>query len=712
MIIFLKLIFLSALISWTVFHLFPPVWSMANNADSLILLDIANDIWSGKSLYGWNFPRVLYIFPDLLIALIVMAPGWYQDATLLTIATINYSLLTLLVHRLLTQLNLDSTPSIPVTAILIAISLAIFAGLFPFSMSNIFWQIFASGAHFLSVMLVVFLFSVISRNRSEPVRASTGIWISLLVFLAALSNTMSALLIGVMMLTRWFCGQVDTLYQKQRIVLVRLFEVWVGLAVVGGVVLGAQIPRQSMANSFFSSSRFQYSIDVFVQWLSTTWIHFVFLAVLLVLTLYWAILSTPLPRTTVFSLPKSIRQWVLVARSPYLFPALAIFVAAPLFYQEITRSLRYYAFPSLLALMVISLGTWFIFQAYVKSKVPQVLVGITAAILLFTLITFNPDKTYVSDDALPEPWTKQVPLSKRLHPGKVIECLEKAEEKLGLKDGIAFYWSARPARFASDFDFYFAQVSPWNVRGGYDFWGANAMEFIYKDSSRKNYRNYNYILASDSDLSGKFWGSILSKASEKINCGNYHIFYYSDPGVLSRFLFPWGVPLTIDGNGKETLQTKALNPDPGSWVNTLDFPASDLKTTVGRINNGIIYTDNKEGFLVYGPYINLPTGHYELTVNGDLQSSSGSIGVLDAVGDGVNKTILKQSIVPKALASGQSQEKLLRSSSDLISAEGSSELAQFQFTIDKPLRQAEFRIYIHGYVSGNFQGYVLRRRPL
>ena len=102
-------------------------------------------------------------------------------------------------------------------------------------MSNIFWQIFASGAHFLSVMLVAFLFSVIPRNRLEPVRASTGIWISLLVFLAALSNTMSALLIGVMMLTRWFWGQVDTLYQKQRIVLVRLFEVWVGLAVVGGI---------------------------------------------------------------------------------------------------------------------------------------------------------------------------------------------------------------------------------------------------------------------------------------------------------------------------------------------------------------------------------------------------------------------------------------------------------------------------------------------
>ena len=85
---FLKLVMLAAAISWGVFHFFPPVWRMANNADSLILLDIANDIWSGKSLYGWNFPRVLYIFPDLLIALIVMAPGWYQDATLLTIATI------------------------------------------------------------------------------------------------------------------------------------------------------------------------------------------------------------------------------------------------------------------------------------------------------------------------------------------------------------------------------------------------------------------------------------------------------------------------------------------------------------------------------------------------------------------------------------------------------------------------------------------------
>ena len=686
---------------------------MANNADSLILLDIANDIWMGKSLYGWNFPRVLYIFPDLVIALIVMAPGWFGDWTLFIIASINYSLLTLIVHRLIQGLHWNQSPSILGTALLLLLSIALFAALFPFSTSNIFWQIFANGAHFLSVILVVYVFTLIPKVRLTPISIKQLGWILLLIFLASLSNTMSALLISVMIFLRWFWDQYDQFHNPKKIRLVTSLEFGAFLAVVGGVALGGQIPRQSMANSFFSKERFAYSLDIFNQWLSSSWLNGVFLVFLLLLVTFWAILSTPYIRKKFFSFPVKIQDWMLVLRNPYLLPAITIFLAAPLFYQEITRSLRYFAFPALLSLTVICVVIWQ-FQQYLSkynSYIRPFSIAAIAAICA-VLITVNPDKTYVSDDALPISWIKQANLADRTHPKLAIDCIKELKIENQLEDGIALYWSARPARFYSNFEFHFSQVMPWNPRGGYALWGANAMNTLYSDNNWKTKRNYNFILASDSDLAWNFWGSILSKSNKKFSCGNFHIFFYDDPSVLSSFLFPWGVPDQIDGNGNESiLQQKTDLNNLKSSINFLQFPAEDLKTVIGDIDKNKIFATGKDGFLVFGPYINLPIGRYELIAFGTLMNKDQTIGVIDIVGNGgmtISKELIKPMVIKNSPQNGFDSNKYLSESFSLHSPE----IVRLEFIVQSPIREAEFRIQVPKSTTGFFESYILIRKPL
>jgi hypothetical protein len=66
--------FLYALVS-LVFYVFPMVFRMASNADSLVMLDFAHDLLLGQSIAHWNLPRVPYLFPDAMIGMVVMAIG-------------------------------------------------------------------------------------------------------------------------------------------------------------------------------------------------------------------------------------------------------------------------------------------------------------------------------------------------------------------------------------------------------------------------------------------------------------------------------------------------------------------------------------------------------------------------------------------------------------------------------------------------------------
>ena len=76
-----------------------------------------------------------------------------------------------------------------------------------------------------------------------------------------------------------------------------------------------------------------------------------------------------------------------------------------------------------------------------------------------------------------------------------------------------------------------------------------------------------------------------------------------DYGNLSRHLYSMISSASATGNG---------------YRSQLHFSASDpsLKTIVGRRNESTIYSDRKEGVLIFGPYIRLPAGQYCLSIVG------------------------------------------------------------------------------------------------
>jgi len=174
---------------------------------------------------------------------------------------------------------------------------------------------------------------------------------------------------------------------------------------------------------------------------------------------------------------------------------------------------------------------------------------------------------------------------------------------------------------------------------------------LYADSTFTQTRYYNYILTTKNELARGLWGSILSKAISQIDCQNYTLFVYADDQDLKSFLFPWGIPRSLDGNGRQNerhLLSKA--PDPllthqqDQALDLLRLPAIDLYTEVGNHQDSKILAKNRSGFLVYGPYLDLPAGYYVLTVYGDLKSSDNAAALLDVAGNGGVKIIATASI--------------------------------------------------------------------
>jgi hypothetical protein len=171
------------------------------------------------------------------------------------------------------------------------------------------------------------------------------------------------------------------------------------------------------------------------------------------------------------------------------------------------------------------------------------------------------------------------------------------------------------------------------------------MDFLYSDKARTQHRHYNYIVATENELLRGIWGSVLEKASQKVECGPYSIFIYQDESSLLSFLFPWGVPRDLDGNGNiNNTEHKHKVTQVSESSNVLKLPAIDLFTEVGQHKNKRIIAAGKTGFLVYGPYVDLPPGHFVLTVYGNLISNDAKAGLFDVVSNGGVNIIAKQQI--------------------------------------------------------------------
>ena len=670
-----------------IFYTFPLSYRMASNADSLVMLDFARDLLMGHSIAQWNLPRVPYLFPDTVIALVVMAFGWFNPVTFTVIALINYAIVISIGTIALRQAQGFEHLSLWQAGFLISLSLFTIGILLPSSFTTLYWQVFASGAHFLSAVVVLGMMQLATYWQGKPTQSR---WVVILLILAiaeGVSNSMAALLLIIWCGAQW----LDRLLMRNPL-RTDILVIFIGVLI--GTALSTLIPRQSLVDSFFSIDKFIAAIGAFGIWLISDTSHWALIALLLALLIAYPFLVMKGRQDDPFK-PDSVALPALL-RSPVLWPSLGVMAATPLFFQE-AGSVRYLAFPALIALLSLSLLYVRIWQgmrhyrwALLASWV-MVFGGLTAWQWQHTRI----------GPVLPKLTGKDLGgLATGAQTDLALACLREAKAQRSLEDGLATYWNARSTRFASQFEHYFAQINPWRPRSGYMVWGNNALDFVYRDFATKTPRQYNFVLATHSELTNRLWGSLPSQASLIIECPAHQILYFEDPTILWNFLFPLRVPF-----GFESVQSKsdASISASSSTVQTREriFPADDFFTEVGERAGNTLSATGKAGVFAYGPYIPLLAGQYRLIARGQLNQVRGANALID-VSAQFGKHVIASNMfaLPSDISAVSATQAL---------AKNQSVIAELDFTLPVTTEDVEFRLQIPEGTRGTLIQFELQR---
>ncbi|APB98163.1 hypothetical protein A4F89_01840 [Polynucleobacter asymbioticus] len=645
---------------------------MVVNADSLVMIDFARDFLLGKSIAAWNLPRAPYLFPDTVIALLVMSFGWFNSITFLTIATINFCLLIFLANRIINRSAIFSKTPLWQICTLITLSLFLVGAVFPFSIDHLYWQVFASGAHFLTSIVAIFIFDLARPQADGGLESSTRkAWLLAiaLTFAEALSDSMAALLI--------FAWYGATLFSDERKGFKKITQYIVfPIAVCISTALSFLIPRQSLVDSFFSYERFVQGVELCLQWAQSSYANMAFIALLILASIAFPFLV----RNRFLPNFKEVRRGVF---GNYTLPSLGIICATPLFYQDI-GSLRYLAFPGLLLLLscaslmlkcVHKVSSW-------RYQGPALILGvfvIISAPILLILHTHRVEARLPKESDLAT-LIDRAPAAN--NPALAMQCIDQAAQQYPLADGVATYWNARPTYFFSQFKYFLAQASPWHPRSGYLYWGNNGLDFSYADGNHERPRHYNYILATNDEIQLRLWGSLVDRASAKIHCAKHTVLFFANEATVQNYLFPFGRPFDIDAAG-HVFKPNAQNQE---WIAD-PYWGTDLFTAVGVRDNLHIRADGKEGVLVYGPYISLPAGSYRLIAKGSLTGDGREIGVMDISARRGAEKIALVNIVASSAKPGI--------------------IAELPFLLEHPVIDAEFRVFIKPNTTGVFTNYEL-----
>lgn len=706
-----------------VFAVFPLVFSMASNADSLVLFDFARDLIQGKALALWNLPRAPYLFPDTVLATALISLGWYGSYSIIVIACINYLLMIGVVHVVLKHSSPYQSIHIWQTSVFVSSALLLISLAFPFAMVNIYWQLFASGAHFLTALVVLCILMLLGHWQSSP---SLGLWLLILSLslLEALSDSMAALLlfawIGQQVISRLFFSKTSNrvgIFLRNSVDLLTVL-----LAMIVGTLLGALLPRQSLLESFFSLDKFITAAQLFARWMIEAPSHVIFIVLVIVGTAIYPLLSlAPQPRsrshlnsnlnTSFDSAPKHSSIFALWFTSPVVLPSLALIVSTPLFYQEL-GSLRYLSFPALLLLFCTSAILIQLLQLIRRAASSVAALIVILLMALVAILVYCDIQGGLIGKQQITTGRDAVGLAVGADASGALACIAKAKESYPLADGVATYWNARPIRFASQFEFYLAQINPWRPRAGYFLWGNNGADFVYRDAktipqlstnaSAQNHqnntnniatRNYNFVLATHAEEQSRLWGSLPMQATQTVQCKNHSLFYFENPSVLWQYLFPLGLPVPAAGG----LPSNPIAVLAGvSSASTATYWPDDLLTQVGVRSSNAISTNGQSGFLSYGPYLSLPAGRYRLQVLGhlsasiktaeDTSSKPANLGVLDV--------------------SSQFGAKIIAGA---LIKESHTNIAQLDFELERDTHDVEFRIQVPANVQGQVTGYRLER---
>jgi glycosyltransferase involved in cell wall biosynthesis len=98
-----------------------------------------------------------------------------------------------------------------------------------------------------------------------------------------------------------------------------------------------------------------------------------------------------------------------------------------------------------------------------------------------------------------------------------------------------------------------------------------------------------------------------------------------------------------------------------------------LRTAVGRVQGHSITTTGSPGFLLFGPYLTLPMGSYEITLEGQCLGVQGARAHVEVVVDGGHKILAK---------------------CDLDGSTATNEIARMRIKLDQPCRDLEVRVAV------------------
>jgi SAM-dependent methyltransferase len=124
------------------------------------------------------------------------------------------------------------------------------------------------------------------------------------------------------------------------------------------------------------------------------------------------------------------------------------------------------------------------------------------------------------------------------------------------------------------------------------------------------------------------------------------------------------------------------------WVEYADFPADKLYTIIGSLEDGVFHSRGNSGFLSFGPYTDLPIGHYRIAFDVTTDKAQPAQITVDiCYGE------------PPAVIS-----YVTLSSDDLPDA------AAIEFTCDIPAERVEFRVSVAGETDVMMRGLKVYRR--
>ncbi len=649
----------SVIVCWWVFHTHDYLIEMTSNADSLSLLDFSRDVLRGEPLGAWNLPRAPYFFPDALIASLVVFLGWSNSFSIITIASINYSLLIIACYFTLQSAYGLKRISLPSVGFAVTLSLLAITYVFPVSVYNVYWQIFTSGSHFGIVVVIALMLSLNKSLFKTGNALPRTLFLSFLSIAAVASNAMAFLLLMLWIVSELFSAAWSR--PRGRIDLMVVF-----ISALIGIGLSSIIPRQSLTDSFFSNEKLLRAFHNYYDWFSGSFGNAAFI-------ISFVIAAVAFPYLMQGRWPKSsVNKEQRYLGNTFALQSLGIIVISPMFF-EAAGSLRYLIFPAFVLILYLVL-IYFRLVGMVKSKRLHGFIFICWAILLCSSIFIVYDK-FRTESAY------------ELNASKSYQCIKHAALEYPLQDGIASYWNARPIKFYSNFKYYLAQVSPWRPSEGYFYWGNNWYEFLYKNTTTKLPRKYNYIFATDEEIKTGIWGDIINKSKNIVTCGTNTLFYFDNSNILWDFLFARGAPPSLSKistgipSGIACLANSA----------TCTFAGSNAKliTQAGVRDGDIIKANGQPGYLVFGPYIPLEPGSYRLVAKGNLSGSSKELGTIDVATNSGQLILITKPIIAAQRVSGN--------------------IISLDFEVTQPVTAVEFRINIQAQTIGSFMAYELTK---